>query len=566
MSSMEKVLDTFFGSDEYPVQWKDEEEKKRMWFFDDLHCPHPISPLYFDIAGWWGSTCTYMYQRFGFPGGKHWIGKKINGYVYSAVVPRTEPQEFEWLGPYFGSIFPVYAQNFLDWWEARYLPEILKNCDYLDNYKYEGRSMAEVMIQLEETLDIVDRHFKIHWVLNLAQFFSELLFQGKYAEVMGNVNHENIGKILVSDKNRNWDSLKGLYDIKEYLKKNPALAELFKKSDDQLEAAVKASKDGAELLKMIAAYQQEFGYKAIYTHELMFKTWKEDPTPIYSAVKNYLETDYDYSAAIEKCKSEQKAAIDELMARATDPVKKAELKETMDLAIKMAPLTPDHHFYIDQGTYARLRLVFKEIGKKFVEMSVINDVEDIFMFEYEEIRALSGNPTAFDSKALVAKRRKEMEDAKKTPPKDWYGTITEWDMYEEPYKGLWGYPQRYEAELEDRKKVASTVPVTSFKGIPASPGIIEGIARYVNSPAEFDCIQKGEILVCKMTNPAWVVSFSKISGLVTDTGGAGSHPAVVSREFGIPSVVGTRKATQIIKSGMRIRVDGSKGTVEIIAE
>ena len=100
--------------------------------------------------------------------------------------------------------------------------------------------------------------------------------------------------------------------------------------------------------------------------------------------------------------------------------------------------------------------------------------------------------------------------------------------------------------------------------MPAAPGVVEGIARFVASPDEFNQIETGDILVCKMTNPAWIVSFSKISGLVTDAGGATSHPAVVSREFGIPCVVGTRKATTTIKNGMKIRVNGSKGIVEIL--
>jgi pyruvate,water dikinase len=67
-----------------------------------------------------------------------------------------------------------------------------------------------------------------------------------------------------------------------------------------------------------------------------------------------------------------------------------------------------------------------------------------------------------------------------------------------------------------------------------------------------------------MTNPAWVVLFTKIAGLVTDTGGTTSHPAVLSREFGIPAVVGTSIATDRIATGDRIRVDGSSGTVEIL--
>jgi pyruvate,water dikinase len=68
-----------------------------------------------------------------------------------------------------------------------------------------------------------------------------------------------------------------------------------------------------------------------------------------------------------------------------------------------------------------------------------------------------------------------------------------------------------------------------------------------------------------MTNPAWVVLFTKVSGLVTDAGGTVSHPAVVSREFGIPAVVGTSDATHKIKTGDQVRVNGSSGIVEILA-
>ena len=112
------------------------------------------------------------------------------------------------------------------------------------------------------------------------------------------------------------------------------------------------------------------------------------------------------------------------------------------------------------------------------------------------------------------------------------------------------------------EKAAAAKPV--LKGIPGYPGVYEGIARFITEPKDLDEVKKGEVLVCKMTNPAWVVCFSQIGALVTDTGGALSHPAVVSREFGIPCVVGTRKATQLIKTGDKVRVDGTKGTVEVI--
>ena len=77
-------------------------------------------------------------------------------------------------------------------------------------------------------------------------------------------------------------------------------------------------------------------------------------------------------------------------------------------------------------------------------------------------------------------------------------------------------------------------------------------------------MQQGEILVCRMTNPAWVVLFTKIKGLVTEAGGTVSHPAVVAREFGIPAVVGTGNAGERIKTGDRIRVNGATGVVEVL--
>jgi pyruvate,water dikinase len=173
---------------------------------------------------------------------------------------------------------------------------------------------------------------------------------------------------------------------------------------------------------------------------------------------------------------------------------------------------------------------------------------------------LSANFSAFDGKALTRKRRQGRDKAFGVRPRLWAGTITHWSLYQEPYKqGLWDWPDIYE-----RSKQASKQPAGTLRGLGASAGVVEGTARLVQSPEQFDQVTKGDVLVCKMTNPAWVVLFTKISGLVTDSGGALSHPAVVSREFGIPAVVGTTSATQKIKTGQRIRVNGASGVVEIL--
>jgi len=554
-----EVLGSYFGDDKFPVEWKNEAEKKLLWFYDDLHCPNPISPMYFDIGGWWGESCAYMYRRFGAPFGKTWIAKKINNYVYTAIVPR-EPEEARKLAPYYNAVMPVYAEKFLDWWNERYLPEILSNFKYLDNFSYETASIPELLIHLEEALDIQERHFKIHWILNLAQFQAFLEFRAVYKEVIGAEDSDNIGKILVSINDRNWDSIRELWKLKEKIKNNADLLQLFNlKEPDKIMTFLTESSVGREFLKDLEAYQKEYGYKAIYTHEYIYPTWLEDPRSIIEMLLNYLNTDYDFYAVYNRCCHEREQAIKDMFSRIKDEQGRAKLEKALDLALYMAPLTPDHHFYIDQGTYARMRLVLINIGKALVKAGILNQADDIIFLTYNELRQIAITPQAFDVKTTVQSRQAEREAAFKIQPPAWVGTATRWSVYEEPYKSLWGFPEKFErtaAKLKEAKDI--------IKGLPASAGVAEGIARIVQSPAEFDQVQKGEILVCKMTNPAWVSVFTKIAGLVTDTGGVLSHPAVVSREFSIPAVVGTSNGTQKIKTGDRIRVDGNAGIVEIL--
>ncbi|MEO6207438.1 MAG: PEP-utilizing enzyme, partial [Candidatus Limnocylindrales bacterium] len=151
--------------------------------------------------------------------------------------------------------------------------------------------------------------------------------------------------------------------------------------------------------------------------------------------------------------------------------------------------------------------------------------------------------------------RAEREAAKAVQPRDWVGTVTP-SQLAFPYLVNWGYPERFHRVHGD--------DLTVVEGIGASPGVVEGIARIVATVDEFDDVREGDILVCQMTNPAWVVLFTKIAGLVTDTGGTTSHPAVLAREFGIPAVIGTSVATQRIGTGDRIRVDGGAGRVDVL--
>jgi rifampicin phosphotransferase len=112
------------------------------------------------------------------------------------------------------------------------------------------------------------------------------------------------------------------------------------------------------------------------------------------------------------------------------------------------------------------------------------------------------------------------------------------------------------SEVQNEEKV--------LYGLAASKGVYEGPARRVSGPSEFGRIAKGDVLVTESTTEAFNILLPLLGGIVTDNGGLLSHAAIVSREYGIPGVVGTREATERIADGIRVRVDGDAGEVTVL--
>jgi pyruvate,water dikinase len=569
----DEVLGTNFGTDAFPVQWQDG-ERELFWIYDDLHIPNPVSPLFFDIGGWW-LTCDHMFRRFGTPFACDWIAKEINGYVYTAAVPcdptlHAEATEYQsryvprvprdgdyagQIGAYLGGVLPIYAANFMDWWRTRLRPEMERNFTYLDGYDYESASLLELAVLLEDAIDIHDRHWKIHWMLNFAQFASTQNLNTVIEEV--GADTALMGRLQSSIEDRNWDAIEDLWRAKEEVKADPELQAAFEApvAREVMDALAASERGRRFIAERIETHQRTFGYKALWSHEFMYRLWVEDPAPIIEAIRGYVATGYDYPSNLRAVTDDLEAARRDVM-QGVEGEARERLARALELSLNMNPLTPDHHFFVDQGTNARLRLVVIAIGRKLVQAGTLDDAEDVVFLRYNELRRLMADPQAFDARETVSDRRDDHEEAFERRPPAWLGTATK-EAIEFPYGGLWGFPDRFYA--------GEPATTGEIRGLPASPGVVEGSARYVASVEEFDQVQEGEILVCRMTNPAWVVLFTKIKGLVTEAGGATSHPAVVAREFGIPAVVGTGNAGERIATGDRIRVNGATGVVEVLA-
>jgi pyruvate,water dikinase len=112
--------------------------------------------------------------------------------------------------------------------------------------------------------------------------------------------------------------------------------------------------------------------------------------------------------------------------------------------------------------------------------------------------------------------------------------------------------------LNDQKTISQE---PDLKGEPASPGTATGVVIIVNSPQELNRVQSGQILVTDMTTPDFVPAMKKVNGIVTNKGGQTSHAAIVSRELGVPCVVGTKTATKFLKEGDIVTLNGTTGEV-----
>ena len=578
MALKEEVLGQFLGDEKFPVEWTSETERDLFWVYDDLHCPHPLSPMYFDIGGWWLS-CDHMFRRFGTPFATDWIAKSVNGYLYTAAVPaeagvRVDSMEYGFettpvvpidpeyaakIGTYLGAVLPTYGLEFATWWRERLVPEMDRNFAYLEDKldHQDEMSLMQLACLLEDAIDIHDRHWKIHWMLNFAQLSATLNLRAVMEKVHGKIDEQLLGRLQNSAKDRNWDSIEALWKMKQEVKADLVLSAAFKaETAEDIISALKSTERGRQFIaERVTPYQREYGWHAVWSHEFIFPTVREQMEPVIELVRGYVETDYDYPKTIAALAADIKSAAEEILVGLQGDGLD-EMRAANEINMRMAPLTPDHHFYIDQGANAHVRLVLIAIGKKLVAQGVLDAPDDVVYFKYNELRVFMGNPAGMDGRAIVAERKAERAKAYTFRPKEWIGTATKTQLAF-PYLNLWGFPDKFYRQ-------ASTV-AGQISGLGGSPGVVEGIARVVLHEDQFDEVRAGDILVCQMTNPAWVVLFTKIVGLVTDAGGTVSHPAVLSREFGIPAVVGTSVATEQIKNGDRIRINGTTGVVEILA-
>lgn len=202
--------------------------------------------------------------------------------------------------------------------------------------------------------------------------------------------------------------------------------------------------------------------------------------------------------------------------------------------------------------YVHLRHLLLAIGDRLRQAGAIDAPEDLFFLTYEELDdLLSGHAMFPDSvRSLVTQRRGwHRELTKLTPP----------DHFVMP-SGCY-LPQQFNYPLDNSEL---RFAAGRLQGTAACGGRVTANATVLGSAAEGHTLQEGDILVTRQTDPGWASVFFLVRGLVVERGGMLSHGAIIAREYGIPAIVGVTGATQTIRTGNRLSLDGDQGVVDIL--
>lgn len=226
-------------------------------------------------------------------------------------------------------------------------------------------------------------------------------------------------------------------------------------------------------------------------------------------------------------------------------------RKLLDWAQRLAPLREDGIADIGLG-WPRLREMLLALGRRFAEAGAIEQAGDIFWLRKAEVEAAvaaldRGEPLA-DYRDAVQERQAVWRAAKRVTPPPQLPPKTRWlgiDM------SRW-LPAEADTQAAD-----------TLTGVAASPGQVTAPACVLHGPEDFDQMQPDHVLVAGITTPAWTPLFAMAAGIVTDVGGPLSHGSIVAREYGIPAVLGTGVATDRIRSGQVVTVDGSAGVVTL---
>ncbi len=321
-------------------------------------------------------------------------------------------------------------------------------------------------------------------------------------------------------------------------------------SNDQcLEALNQSSHQ--DFFKMVIDYIDRYGFRCMSEMKLEQKDLHQEPSLFFVFLKNLINCGQTDLEAYEKRERDIRLNAEALLDKNISGFRKIIYKWSLKHARK-AVMNRENTRFCRTRIYGVVRSMFYAIGEDFTKSNIIDKKEDLFYLSFQELKgAFEGTNSIINLRAVINVRKKEYECYKEIEPAPRF--ITRGPVY-------WHNCHIERAETVEFDE--STLLPNQMRGTPCSPGIVEGTIKVIMGP-EDDMVLKGEILVTDRTDPGWIPLYPSLSGLLVERGGLLSHSAIVAREMGLPTVVGIKGLTKKLKTGMKVKMNGESGLVEI---
>ncbi|MBO9540276.1 phosphoenolpyruvate synthase [bacterium] len=297
-------------------------------------------------------------------------------------------------------------------------------------------------------------------------------------------------------------------------------------------------------------FLDKYGYRCMNELKLEEKNLKEDPSFVFAMVKNYLKMPSLDIAAMEANEKRIRTEAETLVRQKLggNPLKHAFFNWVLMNARRHVKNRENMRFARTK-IFGLLRDMFQSIGRTFAGWDLLDDAQDVFYLNLDEIWGfIQGTATSTNLRGLAALRKEEFARYRAEEIDDRfksYGTV----HFANHFVG---------EQPEDQGESDPNV----LKGISCCPGVVKEKVRVIRSP-EDDMRLNGEILVAERTDPGWVPLYPAASGLLIERGSILSHSAIVARELGLPTIVGIKGLTRRVQDGQVVEMDARQGTVRL---
>jgi rifampicin phosphotransferase len=548
------------------------------WRKDTGHYPMPLTPFGASVylpaidraAPVMGEVLGLLFEGF--------EQRCLGGEVYVHFVPvggKERPPPPAWVMWIAARIVPALrrrarvaekaiatglSEQLLDRWDTEWRDGFRDEAESFKRVDLRALSDEDLLGHLDLVKDFLERGQLVHFRLNVAYLLPVYDLLVACEDLLGWDSVASLALVAGSSE-VSAEPGRELSALASRFASDPAALEALNEAGDDVLDQLQAA--SPELSEAFRAYLDRYGHRTA-SYDPGDPTLFERPALLAGLLRDRI------SAGDQDRRDGTQISQDALArARATLAHRSEHDRDRFELAVEAARRVygnrEDNIFWLDNQPCAFLRYTAVEIGRRLANRGLVARATDAVFLEETELRSALGDRANEDLRAVVARRKAERAWVAAHPGPASYGTDPG------PPPDLSPLPRALRrvntaalhwAQLLFAPAETGASPA-ELPGVPGSPGRHTGPVRPIRDEAEFAKLRPGDVLVCPITSPAWSVLFVQAGAVVTDGGGVLAHTAVIAREYGIPAVLATGAATQRLRDGDLVTVDGTAGVVTV---